>query len=70
MARNKVKPKKPIEHLNIAEFNRGQSSKLIRNLVEGDKVAFIQKHGKPMVVVISYERYKRLLVSKVDVNEY
>ena len=70
MAKNKVKPKEPIEHLNIAEFNRGQSSKLIRALVEGDKVAFIQKHGKPMAVVISYERYKRLLVSELDVNEY
>ena len=70
MAENKSKPKEPIEHINIAEFNRGQSSKLMRDLVAEDKVAFIQKHGKPMAVVISYERYKRLLEIEVDINEY
>ena len=70
MPDNKPKTKEPIEHLNIAEFNRGQSSKLMRDLVAEDKVAFIQKHGKPMAVVISYERYKRLLEREVDINEY
>ena len=70
MADKKTKLKIPIEHLNIAEFNRGQSSKLIRSLASEDKVAFIQKHGKPMAVVISYERYKRLLEREVDINEY
>ena len=70
MAGNKSKPKEPIEHLNIAEFNRGQSSKLIRDLVAKDNVAFVQKHGKPKAVIISYERYLRLLEREVDVNEY
>ena len=67
---DKKKPKAPIEHLNIAEFNRGQSSKLIRNLVAEDNTAFIQKNGKPQAVLISYERYKRLLEEDIDVNEY
>ena len=40
--------KSPMEHLNIAEFNRGQSSKLIKGLVENDNTAFIQKNGKPI----------------------
>ena len=40
-----------MEHLNIAEFNRGQSSKLIKGLVENDNTAFIQKNGKPIAVV-------------------
>lgn len=70
MAGNKNKPKIPMEHLNIAEFNRGQSSKLIRGLVAEDKSAFIQKNGKPIAVVITYERYKRLLDEGVDINEY
>ena len=70
MSENKSRPKEPIEHLNIAEFNRGQSSKLVRDLVAEDKIAFIQKHGKPMALIISYERYKRLLESEVDINEY
>ena len=51
------KIKLPMEHLNIGEFNRGQSSKLIRNLVDHDQAAFIQKNGKPIAVVFSYERY-------------
>ncbi len=64
------KPKVPMQHLNIGEFNRGQSSKLIRGLVEDDKAAFIQKNGKPMAVVMSYERYMRLLEKGIDINEY
>ena len=63
------KIKLPMEHLNIGEFNRGQSSKLIRNLVDNDQAAFIQKNGKPIAVVFSYERYERLLNSGIDINE-
>lgn len=67
---SEIKSKMPMEHLNIGEFNRGQSSKLIRNLVEKDNAAFIQKNGKPIAVVISYERYERLLKSGIDINEF
>lgn len=70
LADEKTKPKVPIKHLNIAEFNRGQSSKLIRALVEADEVAFIQKNGKPQAVVISYARYERLLQEGIDINEH
>ncbi len=64
------KPKVPMEHYNIGEFNRGQSSKLIRNMSEEDKTAFVLKNGKPIAVLISYERYERLLAAGVDINEY
>ena len=64
------KGKTPMEHLNIGEFNRGQSSKLIRNLVEEDKAAFIQKNGKPIAVLISYERYQRMFEKGIDISEY
>ena len=67
---SEMKRKMPMEHLNIGEFKRGQSSKLIRNLVEKDNAAFIQKNGKPIAVVISYERYERLLKSGIDINEF
>lgn len=67
---DKEKPKTPMEHLNIAEFNRGQSSKLIRKLVAEDKAAFIHRHGKPMAIVISNDRYERLLAGGIDINEY
>lgn len=66
---NSKKNKNPMEHFNIAEFNRGQSSKLIRNLVEEDRTAFIQKNGKPIAVVMSYERYLRMYESGIDISE-
>lgn len=59
-----------MEHLNIGEFNRGQSSKLIRGLVEEDKTAFIQKNGKPIAVVMSYERYQRMFEQGLDINDF
>lgn len=59
----------PMEHFNIGEFNRGQSSKLIRGLVDEDKTAFILKNGKPLAVVLSYERYERLLAKGIDIND-
>lgn len=64
------KSKVPMEHFNIGEFNKGQSSKLIRGLSENDKTAFVLKNGKPIAVVLSYERYERLLVAGIDINEY
>lgn len=64
------KGKTPMEHLNIGEFNRGQSSKLIRGLVEEDKTAFIQKNGKPIAVVMSYERYQRMFEQGLDINDF
>ena len=64
------KNKSLMEHLNIGEFNRVQSSKLIRNLVEEDKAAFIQKNGKPIAVVISYERYQRMFEKGIDISEF
>ena len=66
---NDKKTKTPMEHFNIGEFNRGQSSKIIRTLVEQDKTAFIQKNGKPIAVVMSYERYQRLFEKGIDINE-
>ena len=62
--------KSPMEHLNIAEFNGGQSSKLIKGLVENDNTAFIQKNGKPIAVVMSYERYQRMFEQGIDINEF
>lgn len=67
---SELKKKAPMEHLNIGEFNRGQSSKLIRKLVENDSTAFIQKNGKPIAVVMSYERYERLLNAGIDINDF
>lgn len=66
----KIRPKVPMEHHNIADFLRGQSSKILTRLSNEDKTAFIQKNGKPIVVVMSNERYERLLKNGIDINEY
>lgn len=60
----------PMEHFNIGEFNRGQSSRLLRELATNDNTAFILKNGKPLAVVMSYERYERLLQEGIDINDY
>ena len=64
------KSKEPMQHFNIGEFNRGQSSKLLRELAENDKTAYILKNGKPLAVVISNARYERLLEDGIDIRDY
>jgi len=60
----------PMEHYNMSDFLRGQASKIITSVSEEDKAGFVLKHGKPMVVIISNERYERLLKEGIDINEY
>ena len=61
---------KPMEHLNMSDFLRGQASKIITKIAEEDTTGYVLKHGKPMVVMISNERYERLLKHGIDINEY
>lgn len=62
--------KKPMEHYNMSDFLRGQSSRIITAISEEDKAAFVLKNGKPKAVVISNERFERLLAAGIDINEY
>jgi hypothetical protein len=48
-----IKAKPIMEHINIGEFNRGQSSRMLRELVAADWTALIQKNGKPIAVAMS-----------------
>ena len=66
---DKVK-KQPMDFYNMSDFLRGQSSKLITKLSEEDRAAFVLKNGKPIAVLISNERYERLLKSGIDITEY
>ncbi len=70
MPENKQKEKMPMEHHNIGDFLRGQSSKILTSLAESDKTAFVLKNGKPIAVVMSNERYERLLKAGIDINDY
>ncbi|EMW5510631.1 TPA: hypothetical protein ACMUBJ_000958 [Enterococcus faecalis] len=62
--------KQPMDFYNMSDFLRGQSSKLISKLSDEDRAAFVLKNGKPIAVLISNERYERLLKSGIDITEY
>lgn len=70
MPEKNQKIKMPMEHHNMADFLRGQSSKILTSLSNEDKTAFILKNGKPLAVVMSNERYERLLKAGIDINDY
>ena len=61
---------KPMEHYNMSDFLRGHASQIITKVSEQDTTGYVLKHGKPMGVIISNERYERLLRAGIDINEY
>ncbi len=62
--------KKTMGFYNMSDFLRGQSSKIITRLSKNDEAAFILKNGKPMAVIISKNRYDRLMQSDINVLDY
>ena len=70
MINDERKSIKPMEHYNMSDFLKGQASKIITKVSEEDTTSYVLKHGKPMVVMISNERYERLLKQGIDINEY
>lgn len=70
MAKDEKKSIKPMEHFNMSDFLRGHASQIITKVSEEDTTGYVLKHGKPMVVMISNERYERLLKQGIDINEY
>jgi hypothetical protein len=70
MAKKKVAAKEEMQHFNMADFLRGKASQLPTALSQEDTTAYIQKHGKPIAVVLSYERYKRMRAAGFDFNDY
>ena len=60
----------PMEHYNMSDFLRGQASKIITAVADKDKTGFILKNGKPLAILMSNERYERLLKAGIDINEY
>ena len=69
MATDDRKSIKPMEHYNMSDFLRGHASQIITKVSEEDTTGYVLKHGKPMVVIISNERYERLLKAGIDINE-
>ncbi len=64
------KKKVPMEHFNMSDFLRGQASRIITSIADEDKTGFVLKNGKPKAVIMSNERYERLLAAGIDINEF
>lgn len=64
------KIKIPMEHYNMSDLLRGQASKIITTVAKEDRTGFVLKNGKPQAVIMSNERYERLLAAGIDINEY
>lgn len=62
--------KTTMDFYNMSDFLRGQSSKIITKLSENDEVAFVLKNGRPLAVLMSIERYERLMKAGIDITEY
>ena len=60
----------PMEHYNMSDLLRGQASKIVTSVSEEDKTGFILKNGKPLAILMSNERYERMLKAGIDINEY
>lgn len=68
MATKRRKP--PMRHINIGDLSRGQASKLIKEAVEKDESAYILRYGKPIAVLISNDRYERMMNEGIDPSEH
>lgn len=62
--------KTQMEFYNMSDFLRGQSSKIITKISEEDGAAFVLKNGKPQAVIMSKDRYDRLIQAGVDITEF
>lgn len=62
--------KQPMDFYNMSDLLRGQSSRLITRLSNEDRTAFVLKNGKPLAMLMSNERYERLLKAGIDITEY
>ncbi|MCI7552042.1 MAG: type II toxin-antitoxin system Phd/YefM family antitoxin [Arcanobacterium sp.] len=64
------KRKVPMRHINIGDLSRGQASRLIKEASDKDEPAYVLRYGKPIAVVISNDRYERLMNEGIDPSEH
>lgn len=58
-----------MDHYNITAFLRGQASKIITSISEEDTTTYVLKNGQPIAVIMSNDRYERLLKAGIDINK-
>ena len=59
----------PMKHYNMSDFLRGQASRIITAVSEKDDTGFVLKHGKPIAILMSNDRYERLLKAGSNCSE-
>lgn len=59
-----------MRHINIGDLSRGQASRLIKEVAARDEPAYVLRYGKPIAVLISNERYERLMDEGIDPSEH
>lgn len=55
------------DYESVTPFLKGQASKIFKDVADNDKVLIVQKQNKPQNVIISYERYKKLIGEGADI---
>ena len=55
------------DYESVTPFLKGQASKIFKDVADKDKVLIVQKQNKPQNVIISYERYKKLVDEGADI---
>lgn len=55
------------EYEGITSFQKGQASRIFKNVAEEDKILIVSKQNKPQNVIISYERYLRLIENGIEI---
>ena len=55
------------DYESVTLFLKGQASKIFKDVADKDKVLIVQKQNKPQNVIISYERYKKLVDEGADI---
>lgn len=58
----------PMEGYNFTELLRGKSSQIITKMANEGTSAFILKNGKTMSLIISHDKYLRLLESGIHIK--
>lgn len=55
------KKSKTLDYKPITDFLRGKASIIFREVADNDSVVIVNRNSKPQNVIISYERYKRMI---------
>lgn len=59
-----------MRHISTGDLSCGQASRLIKELADTDESTYVLRYRKPIAVVISNERYERLMSEGINPSEH